>query len=498
MSNHLVSGLMARSPGPQRRFVETAEGRVVTYGGITALSGRLASALVALGVEPGDRVAVQAEKSVEALALYLAVVRAGAVYLPLNMAYTRAEVSYFVGDAEPRLLVVDPDRREIVAAGGAGGPRVETLGAAGEGTLMAQADSMPDRFTDRRRGAQDLAAILYTSGTTGRSKGAMLSHGNLLSNALTLAALWRFTPDDVLLHALPIFHTHGLFTATNTVLAAGAAMLFLPRFDAGEVLRLMPRVSVMMGVPTFYVRLLEEPGLPRAAAGMRLFVSGSAPLLPDTHAGFAARTGHAILERYGMTETNMTTSNPYDGPRVPGRVGPPLPGVSVRVTDRITGSVLPAGEAGMVEIRGPNVFEGYWRNPEKTRAEFTDDGFFVSGDLGCLDGSGSLAIVGRAKDLVITGGYNVYPKEVEAVIDALPGVLESAVIGLPHGDLGEAVAAVVVPRPGVALEEGEILAAIADGLARFKRPRRVFLVSELPRNAMGKVQKNLLRDRFAS
>jgi len=275
-------------------------------------------------------------------------------------------------------------------------------------------------------------------------------------------------------------------------------MLFLPRFDAGEVLRLMPRVSVMMGVPTFYVRLLEEPGLPRAVAGMRLFVSGSAPLLPDTHAGFAARTGHAILERYGMTETNMTTSNPYDGPRVPGRVGPPLPGVSVRVTDRITGSVLPAGEAGMVEIRGPNVFEGYWRNPEKTRAEFTDDGFFVSGDLGCLDGSGSLAIVGRAKDLVITGGYNVYPKEVEAVIDALPGVLESAVIGLPHGDLGEAVAAVVVPRPGVALEEGEILAAIADGLARFKRPRRVFLVSELPRNAMGKVQKNLLRDRFAS
>jgi len=356
---------------------------------------------------------------------------------------------------------------------------------------------MPDRFADRRRGGEDLAAILYTSGTTGRSKGAMLTHDNLLSNAITLAELWRFTPEDVLLHALPIFHTHGLFTATNTVLAAGAALLFLPRFDPAEVVRLMPRATVMMGVPTFYVRLLDEPGLPQAAAGMRLFVSGSAPLLADTHAGFAARTGHAILERYGMTETNMTTSNPYDGPRVPGRVGPPLPGVSVRVTERTTGAVLPAGETGMVEIRGPNVFAGYWRDPERTRTEFTDDGYFVSGDLGCFDGSGSLAIVGRVKDLVITGGYNVYPKEVEAAVDALPGVLESAVIGLPDGDLGEAVAAVVVPRPGVTLEEGEILAAIADRLARFKRPRRVFLVAELPRNAMGKVQKNLLRTRFA-
>jgi malonyl-CoA/methylmalonyl-CoA synthetase len=497
MSNHLVSGLMARSPGPQHRFIETADGRAFSYRDMAALSGRLASALVALGVEPGDRVAVQAEKSVEALALYIAVVRAGAVYLPLNMAYTRAEVGYFVGDAAPRLLVVDPARRDSVATSCAAGSRVETLGAAGGGTLMERAEGMPDRFADRRRGGEDLAAILYTSGTTGRSKGAMLTHDNLLSNAITLAELWRFTPEDVLLHALPIFHTHGLFTATNTVLAAGAALLFLPRFDPAEVVRLMPRATVMMGVPTFYVRLLDEPGLPQAAAGMRLFVSGSAPLLADTHAGFAARTGHAILERYGMTETNMTTSNPYDGPRVPGRVGPPLPGVSVRVTERTTGAVLPAGETGMVEIRGPNVFAGYWRDPERTRTEFTDDGYFVSGDLGCFDGSGSLAIVGRVKDLVITGGYNVYPKEVEAAVDALPGVLESAVIGLPDGDLGEAVAAVVVPRPGVTLEEGEILAAIADRLARFKRPRRVFLVAELPRNAMGKVQKNLLRTRFA-
>ena len=506
MPNHLIDGLRARGPHPDRRAIETADGRVLSYRDLDALSGRLAGALVGLGVRPGDRVAVQVEKGVEALALYLAAVRAGAVYLPLNMAYTRDELGYFASDAAPRLLVVDPARRDALAdlAGGEADTRIETLGPAGDGSLMALADRQPSDFADVPRGPGDLAAILYTSGTTGRSKGAMLTHDNLLSNALTLVEAWRFTADDLLLHALPIFHTHGLFVATNTLLAAGGALLFLPRFDAAEMLRLMPRATALMGVPTFYVRLLAEPGLEAAARHLRLVVSGSAPLLADTHAAFRARTGHAILERYGMTETNMTTSNPHDGPRVPGRVGPPLPGVGVRVVDPATGNPLAPGETGMVQIRGPNVFAGYWRNPEKTAAEFTADGWFVSGDLGQFDAAGSLAIVGRAKDLVITGGYNVYPKEVEEAIDALPGVLESAVIGLPDADLGEAVTAVVVRTGEVGLDgstgrvdEAAILVALSGRLARFKHPRRVIFLDELPRNAMGKVQKAALRTRFA-
>jgi malonyl-CoA/methylmalonyl-CoA synthetase len=499
MPNHLIAGLKARAPHPDRRAIETAGGRVLSYRDLDALSGRLARALVALGVEPGDRVAAQVEKSVEALALYLAAVRAGAVYLPLNMAYTRDELAYFVSDAAPRLLVVDPARHGDLAgfAGGPAAPRVETLGPAGDGTLMEAADGRDPDFADVERAPGDLAAILYTSGTTGRSKCAMLTHDNLLSNALTLVDLWRFGPDDVLLHALPIFHTHGLFVATNTLLAAGGAMLFLPRFDAADMLRLMPRATAVMGVPTFYVRLLAEPGLAEAARNLRLVVSGSAPLLADTHAAFRARTGHAILERYGMTETNMTTSNPYDGPRVPGRVGPPLPGVGVRVVDPAGGGPLDAGQTGMVQIRGPNVFAGYWRNPEKTAAEFTLDGWFVSGDLGQFDATGSLAIVGRAKDLVITGGYNVYPREVEDAIDALPGVEESAVIGLPDADLGEAVVAVVVRAGDGGPDEAALLAGLDGRMARFKRPRRVIFVDELPRNAMGKVQKAALRARFS-
>ncbi len=499
MPNHLIAGLRAGAPHPDRRAIETAGGRVLSYRDLDALSARLARALVALGVRPGDRVAVQAEKSVEALALYLATVRAGAVHLPLNMAYTRDELGYFVGDAAPRLLVVDPARRDALGrlAGGEAATRIETLGAAGDGTLVAMADREAPDFADVPRGPGDLAAILYTSGTTGRSKGAALTHDNLLSNALTLVAAWRFTRDDVLLHALPIFHTHGLFTATNTLLAAGGAILFVPRFDAAEVLRLMPRATAMMGVPTFYVRLLAEPGLEEAARHLRLVVSGSAPLLADTHAAFRARTGHAILERYGMTETNMTTSNPYEGPRVPGRVGPPLPGVGVRVVDPVSGSPLAAGVTGMVQIRGPNVFAGYWRNPEKTAAEFTRDGWFVSGDLGQFDEAGSLAIVGRAKDLVITGGHNVYPKEVEEAIDALPGVVESAVIGLPDADLGEVVVAVIVRAREGGADEAAVLAALGGTLARFKQPRRVVFLDELPRNAMGKVQKAALRARLA-
>ena len=497
MSNHLVSGLLGASD-PGRQFIETSHGSVLSYGDFAALSGQFAGALERSGVKPGDRVAVQVEKSVAALALYLACVRAGAVFLPLNTAYTRTELDYFIADAEPRLLVVDPARLAGLAdlATVPGVPRVETLGVAGEGSLAEAAAGCDPSFEDRPRAPDDLAAILYTSGTTGRSKGAMLTHDNLLSNALTLRVAWRFTRDDVLLHVLPIFHTHGLFVATNTIMAAGAAMLFLPRFDPKAVVGMLPRVTTMMGVPTLYVRLLAEPGLAEAARGIRLFTSGSAPLLPETHEAFTRLTGHAILERYGMTETNMNTSNPYEGPRVPGRVGPPLPGVAVRVTNRETGAPLPTGETGMIEIRGPNVFAGYWRNPEKTAAEFTADGFFVSGDLGSFDASGSLAIVGRAKDLVISGGYNVYPREVEEAIDSLPGVQESAVIGLPDPDLGEVVAAVVVRAPGATIGEAELLAVLTERLARFKRPRKVFFVEDLPRNAMGKVQKAALREQF--
>ena len=348
------------------------------------------------------------------------------------------------------------------------------------------------------RGADDLAAILYTSGTTGRSKGAMLSHDNLASNAATLAREWRFTDADVLLHALPIFHTHGLFVGTNVTLLAGGSMLFLSKFDADAVFRLMPRATTMMGVPTFYVRMVDDPRLTRAAtAHMRLFVSGSAPLLADTHRAFREMTGHAILERYGMTETNMNTSNPYEGDRVAGTVGLPLPDVALRVVDPETGAALPQGEIGMIEVRGPNVFKGYWRMPEKTKAEFRDDGFFVTGDLGRIDERGYVHIVGRGKDLVISGGFNVYPKEVEGEIDAIPGVVESAVIGVPHKDFGEGVTAVVVGAKTGAPTEAEVLAVLAGRLARFKLPKRVIFVPDLPRNTMGKVQKNVLRETFA-
>ncbi|MGQ3032260.1 MAG: AMP-binding protein, partial [Ferrovibrionaceae bacterium] len=370
------------------------------------------------------------------------------------------------------------------------GPQAETLAA-----FAARAAGRSAEFADVARGPDDLAAILYTSGTTGRSKGAMLSHRNLASNASTLVDSWRFTRSDVLLHALPIFHTHGLFVATNVILLSGASMIFLTRFDPAEILRLLPQATVMMGVPTFYVRLLQDPGLDQAAtANIRLFVSGSAPLLAETHEAWRQRTGHAILERYGMTETNMNTSNPYDGPRVAGTVGPPLPGVEVRVVDPESGRALPNGEIGMIEIRGPNVFQGYWRMPEKTAAEFRPDGFFISGDLGLIDAAGYVQISGRGKDLVISGGYNVYPKEVEGEIDALDGVVESAVIGLPHRDFGEGVTAVVVRKPGASLGEAEVLAALDGRLARYKQPKRVLFVDDLPRNTMGKVQKNVLRE----
>jgi malonyl-CoA/methylmalonyl-CoA synthetase len=499
MNANLFSRLFDDLDNPARLAIEMLDGTRISYGDLIALAGQTANVLVDAGVKPGDRVAAQTEKSVPALVLYLATVRAGAVYLPLNTAYTLNELEYFIGDAEPSLVVCDPSREAgIGAIARKINARVMTLGADGKGSLTDAAAKAKPEFTTVARAKDDLAAILYTSGTTGRSKGAMLTHDNLASNSFSLVDYWRFTDKDVLIHALPIYHTHGLFVASNVTLFARASMIFLPKFDPDLIIKLMARATVMMGVPTFYVRLLQSPALTKQAAShMRVFISGSAPLLADTHREWEARTGFAILERYGMTETNMNTSNPYDGPRVPGAVGHPLPGVSVRVTDPETGKELARDSIGMIEVKGPNVFKGYWRMPEKTKAEFRDDGFFITGDLGKIDPDGYVHILGRGKDLVISGGFNVYPKEIESEIDAMPGVIESAVIGVPHADFGEGVTAVVVCGKDVKVDEASVLHALDGRLAKFKMPKRVFVVDELPRNAMGKVQKNILRDTYA-
>ncbi len=498
-ANHLYDILTANAPAPDKTFIEEKGGNLIPYEKVGGRSARYANALVALGVKKGDRVAVQVEKSPAMLFLYLGCIRAGAIFLPLNTAYTLTELDYFIGDATPALVVCDPKKRDGIAAlpSAKGVKAIETLDENGRGSLFDIAHPASDQFDNVACGPDDLAAILYTSGTTGRSKGAMLSHDNLASNALTLRDYWRFTADDVLIHALPIYHTHGLFVATNTILIAGASMIFRAKFDPAEVLALMERATCMMGVPTFYVRLLDQQGLNKEAVkNMRLFISGSAPLLAETHRAWTARTGHAILERYGMTETNMNTSNPYEGERVPGAVGYPLPGVSVRIADPDTGKLLGAGEIGMIEVKGPNVFKGYWQMPEKTASEFRADGFFITGDLGKIDRHGYVHIVGRGKDLIISGGFNVYPKEVENEIDAIAGVNESAVIGVPHKDFGEGVTAVVVLEKGASLDEASIMTAIDGRLAKFKLPKRVIVVSELPRNTMGKVQKNVLRDTY--
>ena len=497
MSDNLFELIRARFPGdPDAPFIETPDGRVVTYGALDEASGRMARLLAEAGVAKGDRVAALVEKSPEAILLYLAVMRAGAVYLPLNTAYHAQEIAYFLGDAEPRVVVCRPEA-EAEIAGLAGSARVFTLGQAGNGSLIEASAGLDPAFPCVSAAADDLAALLYTSGTTGRSKGAMLSHRNLASNALALHRIWGFRDGDVLLHALPIFHTHGLFVATNCVLLNGSTMLFLNHFDAAQVCALLPRATVMMGVPTFYTRLLAHPGFDaETCRNMRLFISGSAPLLEETFRDFEARSGMAILERYGMTETGMNSSNPLDGARLPGTVGYALPEVELRVADD-HGRVLPAGETGVLEVRGPNVFSGYWRQPDKTAAEFRPDGFFITGDIARMGPDGRVAIVGRAKDLIISGGFNVYPKEVELVVDAQPGVRESAVIGLPHPDFGEAVAAVLVPEEAAQPpEEAAVIAAAKDALANYKVPKRVFLVDTLPRNAMGKVQKNELRARY--
>jgi len=498
MNANLFSRLFDSLDDPARLAIETIDGQHISYADLMARAGRMANVLVNSGVKPGDRVAAQTEKSVPGLVLYLAAVRTGAVYLPLNTAYTLNELEYFITDAEPSLVVCDPSKAEGIGSIAAKvGARVLTLGADGRGSLIDAAAKASPEFATVARADDDLAAILYTSGTTGRSKGAMLTHDNLASNSLSLVDYWRFTDKDVLIHALPIYHTHGLFVASNVTLFARASMIFLPKFDPDLIIQLMARSTVLMGVPTFYTRLLQSPALTKASTKhMRLFISGSAPLLADTHREWAARTGHAVLERYGMTETNMNTSNPYDGDRVPGAVGHALPGVTVRVTDPDTGKELARDTIGMIEVKGPNVFKGYWRMPEKTKAEFRDDGFFITGDLGKIDGNGYVHILGRGKDLVISGGFNVYPKEIESEIDAMPGVIESAVIGVPHADFGEGVTAVLVCDKSAEITESGVLKALDGRLAKFKMPKRVFVVDELPRNAMGKVQKNILRDTY--
>jgi malonyl-CoA/methylmalonyl-CoA synthetase len=474
-----------------------------TWRDIERATAMLANLLESLDLEPGARVAVQADKSVEALLFYLAVLRAGFVYLPLNAAYKSDEIAYFIGNATPSVFVCAPKdfARLSVLAFGAGTSFVFSLGDDRSGSLLERACHFSDRHVAARRDRDDLAAIVYTSGTTGRSKGAMLTHGNLLSNALTLKSCWGWRrPEDggdVLIHALPIFHVHGLFVASHGALLAGAKMLWLSRFDAKQVVALLPRASVFMGVPTLYVRLLGEASLTRQACrSMRLFISGSAPLLIETFAAFRERTGHTILERYGMSETVMLTSNPYDakdGERRGGTVGLPLPSIEVRVRGE-HGQALPQGEVGGIEVRGPNVFAGYWGMPEKTKEEFVDGGWFRTGDVGRIDADGYVTIVGRSKDLIISGGYNVYPAEIEAALNEMPGVAESAVVGVPHADFGEAVVAVVVARPGAVLDGASLVAALKARIANFKVPKALFVVAELPRNAMGKVQKNLLRE----
>ena len=498
LANTLYDALFAPHRGREGPFLRLKDGRHISYDEFLRLTARLANALRASGVAVGDRVALQAKKSPEALAVYAACVAAGAVFLPLNTAYTAAEVEYFVTDAGARLLICDGGSAAALApVATKAGATLLTLNGDGSGTLSDLAARQPDDFAPAERGPGDLAAFLYTSGTTGRPKGAMLTHDNLLSNAEALVKAWRFAGGDVLLHALPIFHTHGLFVATNTILLAGGSMIFLPGLDMDDLIAAMPKATTMMGVPTFYTRLLADPRFDRQlAVHMRLFVSGSAPLLAETHRDFEARTGKKILERYGMTETNMNTSNPYDGERRAGTVGLPLPGVELRIVDAETGKPVAPGEVGIIEVKGRNVFKGYWNMPEKTRQEFRPDGFFISGDLATQSADGYVTIVGRAKDLIIAGGYNIYPKEIELLLDEQPGVVESAVFGVPHPDLGEGVVAAVVAKPGAKLDEAGLLAAIAGSLARFKQPRKLFVVDELPRNTMGKVQKNLLRDRF--
>mgnify|MGYP001251434479 CR=1 FL=1 len=487
--------------------IETADGPGAPlryrWRDIERATAMIANLLASLELPEGARVAVQTEKSVEALLLYLAVLRAGYVYLPLNTAYQAAEIEYFVANAEPSVVVCAKKNFGWVSkiAFQAGTKNVFTLDDDRTGTLLDRAAFHADTHEPAQKSADDLAAILYTSGTTGRSKGAMLTHGNLLSNARVLHDYWGWKQGDVLLHVLPIFHVHGLFVASHGALLNGSRMIWFARFDPAEVVKRLPEATVFMGVPTLYVRLLAESGFGREACrNMRLFIAGSAPLLIETFVAFRERTGHTILERYGMSETIMLTSNPYhakDGERRGGTVGFPLPGVGLRVSDD-NGRPCPAGEIGGIEVKGPNVFKGYWRMPEKTKEEFTADGWFKTGDVGKVDADGYVTIVGRSKDLIITGGYNVYPAEIEGYLNEMPGVAESAVIGVPHPDFGEGVVAVVVPKAGAQPEPAALVAELKSKIANFKVPKHCFVVDALPRNTMGKVQKKELREQHST
>jgi len=500
MANPLYDTLFGQHKNSDRVFLHLPFGKTLTYGAFLDLAAQYAGLLSALGLQAGDRVAVQIAKSPQALAVYAACAQAGLVFLPLNTAYTADEVAYFVENSGAGLVLGDTKTQaalgQIAAKCGA---QFETLDGDGTGSFAQKAAQQSTHYNTVDRAGSDLAAFLYTSGTTGRSKGAMLSQDNLLSNAQVLQQEWRFSDSDVLLHALPIFHTHGLFVATNITLLSGSSMIFLPKFDLDQIVTDLARATTMMGVPTFYTRLLGDARFTKElTAHMRLFVSGSAPLLAETHIQFEERTGHRILERYGMTETNMNTSNPYDGDRRAGTVGFPLPGVELKITDSASGETLPQGEIGQIEVRGPNVFQGYWQMPEKTAEELRPDGFFITGDLGQIDADGYVSIVGRNKDLIISGGYNIYPKEIELLLDEQNGVLESAVIGVPHPDFGETVIGVLVAQPDATLDLDAIQAAIATSLARFKQPQKLVVVPELPRNTMGKVQKKALRETYSA
>ncbi len=498
-SHNLFDLFRSRFPADEGTlFLRVNDGRTFTYGDLMRISAQYANVLIASGLKPGDRVAVQIEKSPEGVFLYLACLRAGAIFLPLNTAYQAEELDYFIGDAEPSIVVGDPAAQALADLCTARKcPCFLTLGADGAGTLTDQSRDAAQMFETVPRAESDLAAILYSSGTTGRPKGVMLTHANLAANAAALHKIWRFAPDDVLLHTLPIFHTHGLFVALNTVLLNGTGMIFHPKFKADAVIADLPNATIFMGVPTYYVRLLAHPKFTRdTCRTIRLFLSGSAPLLDETARAFSERTGQQIVERYGMTEAGIITSADVDKPRSAGDVGWPLPGVSLRIADS-DNKELPRGETGEIQIKGAGLFKGYWRKPEKTAEDFTADGFFKTGDLARLDENGMVAIVGRAKDMMICGGFNVYPKEIEAIIDGLPGVVESAVVGMPHPDFGEAGLAVLTMTPGAdALTTQTLRDLLKKDLANYKIPKLLVLADELPRNAMGKVQKNLLRDTY--
>ena len=498
MINPLFDNLFGTHVENDDPFLYLLNGQIITYKNFLKLSAKISNAFLDLGLTPGDCVAIQAQKSPEMLNIYAACAQAGLVFLPLNPSYTVEELEYFVENSEARLIICDELNKEPLGQIARQlGVSIETLNADGTGSIIARSLPLSDKFETVRRSENDLAALLYTSGTTGKSKGAMLTQANLLSNGNTLMSEWQFTNKDVLLHALPLFHTHGLFVATNVMLAAGGSMIFLPKFDLDDIIEHLPNSTAIMGVPTFYTRLLSDSRFTKELVQhMRLFVSGSAPLLSETHIQFEKLTGHRILERYGMTETNMNTSNPYIGERRAGTVGLPLPGVELKITDPETGAEKSNNEIGQIEVRGPNVFKGYWKMPEKTKAELRENGFFITGDLGKIDEDGYVHILGRDKDLIISGGFNIYPKELEEMIDDQTGVLESAVIGVPHPDFGETPVAIVIQEHEIKIDLETIMTNLKKSLARYKHPRRLIVTEQLPRNSMGKVQKNVLREAY--